>query len=146
MFDALPNLLHFLLKQSHRICVKWILINHVKQPWWVNTPWKSISEGFVVSSSISGVSGSGANRLWANTAAGIILWMCPTNKRRPYIVRSSLIGWAHSQNDPWAVCSAIDDVIVFLPVHFFNLIKTTSWKKWFILLLYLEGTQCNINN
>ena len=31
---------------------------------------------------------------------GIISWMHPANKRRCYIVTSSLIGWAHSQNDP----------------------------------------------
>ena len=33
--------------------------------------------------------------------AGIILWMCPANERRRYIVMLSLIGWAHIQNDPW---------------------------------------------
>ena len=37
--------------------------------------------------------------------AEIILWMRPANKRRGYFVTSSLIGWAHSQNDPciWGV-------------------------------------------
>ena len=32
---------------------------------------------------------------------GIILCMRPANERRCYIVTSSLIGWAHTQNDPW---------------------------------------------
>ena len=32
---------------------------------------------------------------------GIILWMRPANERRRYNVTSSLIGWEHSQNDPW---------------------------------------------
>ena len=32
--------------------------------------------------------------------AGIILCMRPANERRRYIVTSSLIGWAHTQNDP----------------------------------------------
>ena len=32
--------------------------------------------------------------------SGIILCMRPTNERRRYIVTSSLIGWAHTQNDP----------------------------------------------
>ena len=32
--------------------------------------------------------------------SGIILFMCPANKRQCYIVMSSLIGWAHTQNDP----------------------------------------------
>ena len=30
------------------------------------------------------------------------LCMCPANERRRYIVTSSLIGWAHAQNDSWA--------------------------------------------
>ena len=33
--------------------------------------------------------------------AGIILCMCPANERRCYIVTSSPVGWAHTQNDPW---------------------------------------------
>ena len=32
---------------------------------------------------------------------GIILCMCPANKRRCYNVTSSLIGSAHIKNDPW---------------------------------------------
>ena len=31
---------------------------------------------------------------------GIVLWMHPANERPRYNVTSSLIGWAHSQNDP----------------------------------------------
>ena len=31
---------------------------------------------------------------------GIILCMCPANEGRHYIVTSSLIGWAQTQNDP----------------------------------------------
>ena len=34
---------------------------------------------------------------------GIILCMCLTNERRLYIVTSSLIGWAHTQNDPYYI-------------------------------------------
>ena len=36
-----------------------------------------------------------------NQRSGIILWMRPTNERRRYSVTPSLIGWAHTQNDPW---------------------------------------------
>ena len=32
---------------------------------------------------------------------GVILWMCLASERWRYIVRSSLIGWAHTQNYPW---------------------------------------------
>ena len=35
--------------------------------------------------------------------AGIILCMCPANERHCYNVVTSLIGWAHTQNDP-TVC------------------------------------------
>ena len=44
------------------------------------------------------------------SAAGIVLCMHPANERRRYIVTSSLIGWAHTQNDPW--CSVSDHSIV----------------------------------
>ena len=37
----------------------------------------------------------------STTMPGIILCMCPANERRRYNVTSSLIGWAHTQNDPW---------------------------------------------
>ena len=38
-----------------------------------------------------------------NNIAEIILWMHPANERQGYNVTSSLIGWAHSQNDPYIV-------------------------------------------
>ena len=31
------------------------------------------------------------------------LGTCPANERRRYIVASSRIGWAHTQNDPWTL-------------------------------------------
>ena len=45
--------------------------------------------------------------------AGIILCIRPASEGRRYIVTSSLIGWAHTQNDPWRCpsiwrCLAID--------------------------------------
>ena len=33
--------------------------------------------------------------------------MCSANERRLYDVTSSLIGWAHTQNDPWGRCGII---------------------------------------
>ena len=33
----------------------------------------------------------------------IILWMRPSIERRRYIVTLCLIGWAHTQNDPWEI-------------------------------------------
>ena len=40
---------------------------------------------------------------WHQRQSGIILCMSPANERRRYIVTSSPIGWAHTQNDPWAI-------------------------------------------
>ena len=40
----------------------------------------------------------------------IILCMCPANERRCYNITSSLIGWAHTQNDP-----CLFEVLQFLP-------------------------------
>ena len=39
-----------------------------------------------------------------HSGTGIILYMHPANERRRYIVTSSLIGWAHAQNDPCMTC------------------------------------------
>ena len=39
---------------------------------------------------------------------GIILCMRPANEKRFYDVTSSLIGWAHIQNNPWSISSCWD--------------------------------------
>ena len=44
----------------------------------------------------------GSSVLYSAPLPEIILWMRPANERRRYTVTSSLIGWAHSQNDLWA--------------------------------------------
>ena len=44
-------------------------------------------------------------------SAGIFLYLCPANERRRYNVMSSLIGLAHTQNDPVSVMSGI---IIFI--------------------------------
>ena len=44
-----------------------------------------------------------ASMTYSHHVSGIILWMRPTNERRRYNVTSSLIGWAHLQNDPWCI-------------------------------------------
>ena len=46
---------------------------------------------------------SGLSSRFIHSTAGIILYMCPANERRRYIVTSSLIGWAQTQNDPYIV-------------------------------------------
>ena len=52
--------------------------------------------------------------MWLRTFSVIIWYMHPSNERR-YIVMSSLIGWAHTQNDPhilpWSLFSWMDIVL-----------------------------------
>ena len=60
----------------------------------------------------SGVTSSGYTVLSPNPCrlfdyTGIMSHMCPANERRRYNVTSSLIGWAHTQNDPWLQLSYI---------------------------------------
>ena len=38
--------------------------------------------------------------------SGIILCMCPANERWCYSITSSLMGWAHTQNDTLCMCPA----------------------------------------
>ena len=38
--------------------------------------------------------------LFVGEEPGIILYMGSAGERQPYIVTSSLIGWAHTHNDP----------------------------------------------
>ena len=59
-----------------------------------------------------------------NTVTGIILYMRPANKRRRYIVMSSLIGWAHAHNGP---CSQWVNAL-----RFENLLATISSLTTFI--------------
>ena len=54
--------------------------------------------------------------------------MCPANKRRRYNVTSSLIGWAHSQNDPCIVGATI-----LVPCHVvesLQLIWRSGTRRW----------------
>ena len=58
------------------------------------------------------------HRSWSSLA-GIISCMRPTNERRRYIVTSSLIGWAHTQNDPCQVMACW--LLAYLvPSHYLN--------------------------
>ena len=76
---------------------------------WFEMPWPSC--GVPVMSRTLAIyphwSHHNINVLWSksnrslNRSAGIILCMCPANERQCYNVMSSLIGWAHTQNDPW---------------------------------------------
>ena len=48
------------------------------------------------------------------TYSGIILCMRPANGRQRYIVTSSVIGWAHTQNDPCLFKSGLDVLLLVL--------------------------------
>ena len=51
------------------------------------------------------------------TCPGISLCLCPANERRRYIVTWSLIGWAHTQNDPCCLpCKILQHTLFYVPV------------------------------
>ena len=43
----------------------------------------------------------------SSVSPGIILCMRPANERRRYTVTPPVIGWAHTQNDPWSLAPYI---------------------------------------
>ena len=48
--------------------------------------------------------------VYSTAYSGIILLMRPANERRRYNVTSSLIGWAHAQNDPCLLLADVADI------------------------------------
>ena len=61
------------------------------------------------------------------TGQGIVLRRRPANERRRYIVTSSLIGWAHSQNDLWGLYDSTTSI------HYFNYITSSSSYLHYII-------------
>ena len=62
----------------------------------------------------------------------IILWMHPANEWWRYIVTSSLIGWAHSQNDPF-MQTRVDFLSYYDNVGKSNLIPICLLKIWNVI-------------
>ena len=59
---------------------------------------------------------------------GIILCMRPANERRRYMVTLSLIGRAHTQNDPWIFRPSHDASIGLIVVELFHKLSE-YWKR-----------------
>ena len=59
--------------------------------------------------------------------SGVILGMGSANERRHYYVTPSLIGWAHTQNDPcW--CSKLSDAIIWpVEIKLSQLVVGSFW-------------------
>ena len=81
-----------------------------------------------------------------------ILCMRPANEKRRYSVTSSLIGWAHTQTDPWRLClqknrskmftfKAIWDKIInrFRSCEKveFMFLWASSWCPWLSIIFYM---------
>ena len=49
-----------------------------------------------------------------SVVSGIILCMHSANERRRYIVTSPLIGWVHTQKDPWVLHKDIYFLLQFV--------------------------------
>ena len=65
---------------------------------------------------------------------GIILYMCPANERWCYIVTSSLIGWAHAQNDPCGYKLLYDHLssIIVVPVQLWMQKRVDIYHRLFL--------------
>ena len=87
--------------------------------------------------------------------AGIILCKRPANKRRHYNATSSLIGWSHSQNDPWflfglihqgtfsqKVYEPIIQLLVIVKIQFAELFC----EKWLFNSLAPGRSECDFKN
>ena len=72
-----------------------------------------------------------------NNYAGIILCMRPANERRRYNVTSSLIGWAHTQNDP-----CCDFSMARIILHNITLSKQLRCQ-WFEMTLCSLWSHCD---
>ena len=69
--------------------------------------------------------------------ARIILFMCPANERWCYNVTSSLIGWVHTQNNPWN-----HDNNFGCSTHCDPVMQQTSWSTLVqVMAGHLSGTQ-----
>ena len=80
---------------------------------------------------------------------GIILCMGSANERRRYNETSSLIGWAHTQNDPWFPVKCQQQTLNYWKIFLYQWIKVSTkhfeinfldWKSlfWFKISLTFE--------
>ena len=69
----------------------------------------------------------------------IILGMSSANGWRRYIVTSSPIGWAHTQNDPWYMGKGTQ-------WNYYELIKTTTKPNMTKLLAYLMEYKVHVGD
>ena len=69
-------------------------------------------------------------RLYIHVTSGIILCMGSVSGIWCYIVTSTLIGWAHAQNEPWTS-------LKWIFVTFFMFIQSTTDLRIFLPLRYL---------
>ena len=58
----------------------------------------------------------------------IILSMASANERRRYIVTSPLIGWAHTQNDPWY--TILNNDLILHPREIYNVVAALTPHAW----------------
>ena len=68
---------------------------------------------------------------------GTMLYMHPANERRHYSVTTSLIGWAHTQNDPCLLTYSVAKTHVLSPRVSLHII----WNKWqYVYTSYMDVT------
>ena len=77
---------------------------------------------------------------------GSFLYMHSANERRRYIVTSSLIGWAHTQNDPcsmWEISSSLNYIISikFAPLYGTEISLGTTSSQHVSTCCWWQGTK-----
>ena len=73
----------------------------------------------------------------ARLLSGIILWMHPANERRHYIVTSTILGWANSQNDPFIIITSPDSLSIE-PLRTFSCSSMKFLSKYISSTIYDE--------
>ena len=76
-----------------------------------------------------------------NRYQGIILGMCPANERQRYNVTPSLIGWVHSQNDPWIPSGISASWASYMDCNSFKIHCKELVRRKFI-----ESWKCELND
>ena len=79
--------------------------------------------------------------------SGIILNMCPVNERRRYIVTSSLIGWAHTQNEAFSLSggysnhssTVLHQVCLMYITDIYLSLQPISWWRHMTILVCVKS-------
>ena len=80
---------------------------------------------------------------WLRSHAGLILGLCPANRRQRYFVTTSLIGWVQTWNQPWhGIFCGWHGTYMYL-IHFTTITLVYSHQFTMAVIKILFGTSDN---